>query len=109
MNESPKEAPRQERREPHGILSIRTLAIPADTNPYRDIFGGWLLGQMDVAGGIFSATIAHGRTATVSADAMTFHQPAYVGDVICVYNSFSAIFDSPLRTHFNVSSADRDQ
>ncbi len=85
--------------------------MPADTNPYSETFGGWLLGQMDVAGGIFSATIAHGRTATVSVDAMTFRQPAYVGDVIYVYNSFSAIFDSPLRTHyhFNVSSADRDQ
>jgi acyl-coenzyme A thioesterase PaaI-like protein len=57
--------------EPRGTLSIRTLAMPADTNQYGDIFGGWLLGQMDVAGGIFAANIAKSRTATVAVDAMT--------------------------------------
>ena len=58
--------------EPRGSLSIRTLAMPADTNQYGDIFGGWLLGQMDIAGGIFAAGIAKGRTATVAVEAMTF-------------------------------------
>src|SRR3954452_9221481 len=57
-------------REPRGSLSIRTLAMPADTNQYGDIFGGWLLGQMDIAGGIFAAALARGRTATVAVDAM---------------------------------------
>jgi acyl-CoA thioesterase YciA len=57
--------------EPRGMLSIRTLAMPADTNQYGDIFGGWLLGQMDIAGGIFAANIAKSRTATVAVDAMT--------------------------------------
>ena len=54
--------------EPRGSLSIRTLAMPADTNQYGDIFGGWLLGQMDIAGGIFAASLAKGRTATVAVD-----------------------------------------
>ena len=71
--------------EPRGTLSIRTLAMPADTNQYGDIFGGWLLGQMDVAGGIFAANIAKSRTATVAVDAMTFRKPVYVGDVMCIY------------------------
>ncbi len=71
--------------EPHGTLSIRTLAMPADTNQYGDIFGGWLLGQMDIAGGIVAANIAKSRTATVAVDAMTFRKPVYVGDVMCIY------------------------
>jgi acyl-CoA thioesterase YciA len=71
--------------EPRGTLSIRTLAMPADTNQYGDIFGGWLLGQMDLAGGIFAANLAKSRTATVAVDAMTFRKPVYVGDVMCIY------------------------
>lgn len=72
-------------REPHGELSIRTLAIPADTNQTGDIFGGWLLGQMDIAGSIVSYKVAKGRTVTVAADAMTFRKPVYVGDVVSIY------------------------
>src|SRR5579883_1574974 len=73
------------RREPRGELSIRTLAMPADTNQNGDIFGGWVLGQMDIAGGIFAYRVAEGRVATVAVDAMTFKKPVYVGDVVCVY------------------------
>jgi acyl-CoA thioesterase YciA len=72
---------------PKGELSIRTLAMPADTNQHGDIFGGWVLGQMDVAGGIFAAKIAKGRCATVAVDAMTFRKPVYIGDIVCVYTS----------------------
>lgn len=68
-----------------GTLSIRTLAMPADTNPSGDIFGGWLLSQMDIAGGITAHARAGGRTATVGVEAMTFHLPVHVGDVICCY------------------------
>jgi acyl-CoA thioesterase YciA len=70
---------------PHGELSIRTVAMPADANPSGDIFGGWLLSQMDVAGGIIAHRIALGRAATVAVDAMKFHQPVFVGDVLCCY------------------------
>jgi acyl-CoA thioesterase YciA len=52
--------------EPRGELSIRTLAMPADTNQNADIFGGWVLGQMDVAGGIFASKIAKGRCGTIA-------------------------------------------
>ena len=71
--------------EPHGELAIRTVAMPADTNPSGDIFGGWLLAQMDIAGGICAWWRAQGRVATVGIEAMTFHRPVNVGDVVNVY------------------------
>ena len=71
--------------EPRGELSIRTLAMPADANPNGDIFGGWVLSQMDIGGGIAAGRRARDRVATVAVDAMTFHLPVYVGDVLCVY------------------------
>lgn len=59
--------------------------MPADTNPAGDIFGGWLLAQMDIAGGIVANRRAGGRTATVAVDAMKFHLPVFVGDILCCY------------------------
>lgn len=73
------------RETPRGELAIRTLAMPADTNPSGDIFGGWVLSQMDIAGGITAQARAHGRVATVAVEAMSFHRPVYVGDVLCCY------------------------
>ncbi len=70
---------------PRGELAIRTLAMPADANAGGDIFGGWVLSQMDIAGGVSAARRARGRVATVAVNAMTFHLPVYVGDVLCVY------------------------
>ncbi len=78
-------------REPRGSLSIRTVCMPADTNPSGDIFGGWLLGQMDIAGGVFAAQVAQGRTATVAVDAMVFRKPVRVGDVMCLYTELVRI------------------
>lgn len=60
---------------PEGSPVIRTIAMPADTNPAGDIFGGWLMGQMDLAAGNAAARRARGRTATVAVEAMTFHAP----------------------------------
>ena len=71
--------------QPKGELSIRTLAMPKDANPSGDIFGGWLMSQMDVAGGIAAQWRAKGRVATVAVAAMTFHKPVWVGDVLCCY------------------------
>lgn len=71
--------------EPKGILQIRTIAMPADTNPAGDIFGGWVLSQMDIAGGVLAREITRGRVATVAVDGMTFHLPVFVGDVVCCY------------------------
>jgi len=66
-------------------MEIRTIAMPADTNPNGDIFGGWVLSQMDIAGGLTAARRAQGRVATVGIDAMTFVRPVGVGDVMCCY------------------------
>lgn len=64
----------------------RTLAMPGDTNPSGDIFGGWVLSQMDIAGGIAAGQRAQNRVATVAIDAMVFIRPVNVGDVLCVYS-----------------------
>ncbi len=76
---------------PNGELVIRTLAMPADANPSGDIFGGWVLSQMDIAGGVTASQRARGRVATVAVTAMTFHLPVYVGDVLCVYTEIEKI------------------
>ncbi|MCP1675974.1 acyl-CoA thioesterase YciA [Natronocella acetinitrilica] len=70
---------------PAGELVLRTLAMPADTNPSGDIFGGWLLSQMDIAGGLLAKQRAGSRVATVAVETMTFHLPVFVGDVVCCY------------------------
>ena len=71
--------------EPQGDLTVRTIAMPADTNANGDIFGGWVMSQMDQAGGIAGVDRAQGRVVTVAVDAMTFIRPVRVGDVLCVY------------------------
>jgi acyl-CoA thioesterase YciA len=73
--------------EPLGELTTRTLAMPADANPNGDIFGGWVLSQMDIAGGIRAGERAQGRVATVAIEAMNFIRPVHVGDVLCVYTT----------------------
>ncbi len=70
---------------PEGQLVGRVIAMPADTNPEGDIFGGWLLAHMDVAGATPAFALAHGRCATVAVDAMVFHQPVSVGDEVSIY------------------------
>src|SRR5438132_6895636 len=71
--------------QPRGDLTTRTLAMPADANPSGDIFGGWVLSQMDIAGGIHAGQRAQRRVATVAIEAMHFIKPVHVGDVLCVY------------------------
>lgn len=65
--------------------SMRTIAMPADTNPAGDIFGGWILSQMDLAGGSHAFYIAQGRVSTVAVTGMQFHLPVYVGDEVSCY------------------------
>ena len=76
---------KMQQTEPKGELALRTLAMPADTNPHGDIFGGWLISQMDIAGGITANARARGRVATVAVTGFTFHKPVLVGDVVCCY------------------------
>jgi acyl-CoA thioesterase YciA len=71
--------------EPQGDLTVRTIAMPADTNANGDIFGGWVMSQMDQAGGIAGVERAQGRVVTVAVDAMHFIRPVRVGDVLCVH------------------------
>lgn len=70
---------------PRGELSTRTLTMPRDTNPAGDIFGGWLLAQMDVAGSLTAVKRARGRVVTVAVESMSFHRPVAVGDVLACY------------------------
>ncbi len=77
--------------EPSGDLCIRTLAMPADTNANGDIFGGWLLSQMDVGGGVFASKVAKSRTVTVAIEAMSFRKAVYVGDLVSVYGTLVRI------------------
>ena len=77
--------------EPHGALTIRTLAMPADTNPAGDIFGGWVMSQMDIAGAIAAVERVTGRVVTVAVEAMTFIAPVKVGDVLCVYTTIERV------------------
>lgn len=70
---------------PRGEVSIRTIAMPADTNPAGDIFGGWLMSQMDLAGGTFARHVARGRVATIAVDGFSFHKPVFVGDELTCY------------------------
>ena len=85
MSETQVHAPPATETEPRGDLCIRTLAMPADTNANGDIFGGWLLSQMDIGGEVFACKIAKSRTVTVAIDAMNFRKAVYVGDVLSVY------------------------
>ena len=71
--------------------TIRTIAMPADTNPSGDIFGGWVLSQMDIAAGICAAQRAQGRVVTASVEAMNFIRPVKVGDVLGVYTKIERI------------------
>ena len=74
-----------QKQKPTGDLTIRTVAMPSDTNPRGDIFGGWLMSQMDLAGGIMATRRAKGRTATIAVNNMVFHQPVHIGNVVTCY------------------------
>ena len=92
-------APLNTESEPCGDLSIRTLAMPADTNQNGDIFGGWLLSQMDVGGGIFASKVAKSRTVTVAIEAMNFRKPVFVGDLVSVHANLVRIGKTSITVH----------
>ncbi|KQN91713.1 acyl-CoA thioesterase [Sphingomonas sp. Leaf67] len=70
---------------PVGQPALRVTAMPADTNPYGDIFGGWIMSQMDMAAGLVAARHSKGRAVTIAVDAMQFYAPVAVGDEVSVY------------------------
>lgn len=70
---------------PKGQLTLQTIAMPGDTNANGDIFGGWLMAQMDLGSSVLARGRARGRVATVAVDGMTFHRPVLVGDVVSIH------------------------
>ncbi len=84
---------------PSGDLTVRTIAMPADTNANGDIFGGWVLSQMDQAGGIAGVERAQGRVVTVAVEAKTFIRPVRVGDVLCVYTRVDKVGRTSMKIH----------
>ena len=76
---------------PHGELTLRTLAMPSDANAAGDIFGGWVMAQMDLACGIRAAERAKGRVVTAAVKEMAFAKPVKIGDTLCVYTYVSRV------------------
>ena len=72
-------------RQPNGVLVLRTVAMPRDTNPSGDIFGGWIMSQVDIAGSVVAHRAANGRVVTVAVNEFQFHFPVYVGDLVTCY------------------------
>ena len=87
---------------PSGELALQTIAMPRDTNANGDIFGGWLLSQMDLAGGIAAARIARGRVATVAIDRMSFLVPVKVGAVVSCHTEVLSIGRSSIQVRVEV-------
>ncbi|MFT5887517.1 MAG: acyl-CoA thioesterase YciA [Zhongshania sp.] len=87
---------------PSGELALQTIAMPADTNPSGDIFGGWLMSQMDLAGSITASRRAGGRVATVAVEAMAFMTPVRVGAVVTCYTEILDVGRSSIRVRVEV-------
>lgn len=91
---------------PDGMLVLRTLAMPRDTNPWGDVFGGWILSQMDVAAGLMAGEVARGRSATVAVERVVFHRPVTVGDTLCVYADLLSVGRTSMEIRLEVWARD---
>ncbi len=89
-------------RQSKGVLLLRTLAMPSNTNANGDIFGGWIMSKMDIGGAILAKEIAHGRVVTVAVNSMTFIKPIAVGDVVCCYGECVKIGRSSIQIKIEV-------
>lgn len=89
-------------QQPAGGMILQTLAMPADTNPNGDIFGGWIMSQMDIAGGILAKEITQSRVVTVGVDSIHFIKPVQVGDVVCCYGEVKRIGTTSITIHLEV-------
>lgn len=90
------------------LPTIRVLAMPADTNPAGHIFGGWIMAQMDIAGGVVAAERSAGRVATVAVTSMEFHRPVFVGDVISCFADIEKIGTRSLTVRVEVFAQRRN-
>ena len=97
-----------ETSEPRGELATRTVAMPRDTNPSGDIFGGWLMSQMDIAGGVTAGHRAEGRVVTVAVEGMVFHKPVYVGNVVCCYAEIQKVGTTSIAIRIEAWALRRD-
>lgn len=93
---------------PSSSPAIRTVAMPADTNPAGDIFGGWLMSQMDLAAGNVAAHAARGRAATVAVESMKFHRPVKVGDEVSLFADLVRIGRTSMQIHVEAWRRSRD-
>lgn len=87
---------------PHGELALQTLAMPANTNANGDIFGGWLMSQMDLAAGILARRCAKKRVVTIAVDSMSFLYPVQVGDTVGVYGDIIHVGKTSMQIHLEV-------
>lgn len=92
----------KEQTEPTGNLIIRTQTMPADTNPAGDIFGGWIMSQMDIAGGILAKELSCSRIVTVAVEKIVFIRPVKVGDVVCCYGKIVHVGNTSMRISLEV-------
>ncbi|WP_073613528.1 acyl-CoA thioester hydrolase YciA [Desulfopila aestuarii] len=93
---------KNEQSHPSGDMLLRTLAMPADTNPSGDIFGGWIMSQMDMAGGILAKEVTQSRVVTVAVDSIHFIKPVHVGDVVCCYGQVIRVGTTSVTIHLEV-------
>ena len=87
---------------PEGELLLRTSPMPADTNANGDIFGGWIMSQMDIAGGMMAVEITGGRSVTIAVDAMKFIKPVNTGDIVCCYGKVARIGNTSVTIRLEV-------
>ena len=87
---------------PTGTIALQTITMPADTNPFGDIFGGWVMAQMDIAGAIHANEVSLGRVTTVAVGSMVFIRPVPVGAVISCYTSTLRIGNTSIRVKVEV-------
>lgn len=89
-------------QQPRGEMVLRTLAMPGDTNANGDIFGGWIMSQMDLAGGLAAKSRSKSRATTVAVESMVFKQPVKVGDAVCCYAEIEHVGRTSMRIHIEV-------
>ena len=85
-----------------GVISLQTIAMPADTNWNGDIFGGWLMAQMDLAGAVAARKRAHGRITTVAVESMIFLHPVKIGDVLSCYTNIERVGNTSMKIRIEV-------
>lgn len=98
-----------EEKMPDCSPTIRTIAMPADTNPAGDIFGGWLMSQMDLAAGSIASLTSHGRSATIAVEGMKFLRPVKVGDEVSLFAELTSTGRSSMQIHVEAWRRERDR